>query len=351
MLLTLAQVEHTLNTCDEPYTVMPLKGGITILILQRGGRIFAFDSNGDSLYSVNTTLANPDDFSGFVRSKQWNLGGERIWIAPEIQYIIHDRFDFWNSHHLPPAIDPGNYQLTGNEDKIALSQKISLEAFNIANGTKDLSIKREIGAIDNPLRFLSQCDDLMSGLRYAGYQQTVHLKEENNTPMHSEAWNLVQLIPGGTLFIPAMSPVETAIYFGQADESALSTKDGCIRIPITGNQQYKVGYKAAMMTGRMAYLKHTDDENGYLLIRSFDNNPAAVYTEEPPEEPDNRGFSVHVYNDDGKFGGFGEMECNGQAIGKDTGRKSSADSFHMWVFTGQNSKLKRIAEILLGVSA
>jgi hypothetical protein len=40
-------------------------------------------------------------------------------------------------------------------------------------------------------------------------------------------------------------------------------------------------------------------------------------------------LSVHVYNDGGVFGGFGELECNGRTIGGKT-VASGLDEFAFW---------------------
>ena len=95
MTVTLEQLRGTLDAHALPYGVMPLQEGITLVITQHGGRIFAFDESGESLFWINPLLADATAFGDFLAAGGWNLGGERIWIAPEIQYIIQNRTDFW----------------------------------------------------------------------------------------------------------------------------------------------------------------------------------------------------------------------------------------------------------------
>ena len=71
--------------------------------------------------------------------------------------------------------------------------------------------------------------------------------------------------------------------------------------------------------------------------------------EEPADRPGRRGDAIHVYNDDGMFGGFGELECHGQTIGGETGRSSSTDQMLLWVYVGPEHKLIEIATHLLDV--
>lgn len=126
-----------------------------------------------------------------------------------------------------------------------------------------------------------------------------------------------------------------------------------LRLNITGQRQYKIGYQSASVTGRMAYHNRLPDGREYLLIRSFFNNPSSIYAEEPPDKPGATGHSVHFYNDGGQFGaggvGFGEMECSGQTIGGRSGRSTSTDTFLLWAYVGAPEAIRRIAHLLLGV--
>ena len=76
-----------------------------------------------------------------VAARDWNIGGDRIWIAPEIQYNCHDRTDFWGTLDLPQQMDPGDYtleQLGGDAWRVA--QEVSLEAYNLNTGSKILHV-------------------------------------------------------------------------------------------------------------------------------------------------------------------------------------------------------------------
>jgi hypothetical protein len=165
----------------------------------------------------------------------------------------------------------------------------------------------------------------------------------------SEAWSLVQLNPGGELLIPASPRLELTDYFQPVDEGLQTVYPNHVRLKITGDRQYKVGYKAAHVYGRLAYFNKIDDDQAYLIVRNFFNNPSAPYAEEPPLIPGRRGHSIHVYNDDGKSGGFGEMECNAQTIGGATDRSSSTDQMILWLYAGAAEKVKKLVPHLIGV--
>jgi hypothetical protein len=159
----------------------------------------------------------------------------------------------------------------------------------------------------------------------------------------------MQINPGGTLCLPASPCVECTDYYEPAGEKLQSIESNHVRLRITGTQMYKVAFKAAHLFGRIGYLNTLGDGNAYLLIRSFFNNPSAGYAEEPAGRAGCRGHSVHVYNDSGQFGGFGELECNTQTIGGATGRSNSTDQMILWLYVGAPEKLQEIARHLLGI--
>lgn len=57
------------------------------------------------------------------------------------------------------------------------------------------------------------------------------------------------------LYMPVFGSVASSDYFGNVpDEARQLASDGNLQLNISGQRQYKIGYKAACMTGRMAYL-------------------------------------------------------------------------------------------------
>ncbi len=366
-MATLAHLEAILREAGEHYHILALTDTASALVTQRGGRILGIFPTpaGDNLLWTNSAAFDSlTTFQEFVAAGYWNLGGERIWIAPEIQYNVRDRRDFWGTLHVPPQMDPGVYRLNqhdsedGREAYLRLSAEIVLTAYALATGEQSLSIERIITPVPNPLNAFSQVESWMQDVVYCGYKQQVMLDGEHTTAF-SEAWNLVQVKAGGELIIPCAPIVEASDYFGSVPEEARQIHGGDaphLRLNITGQRQYKIGYKAVSMTGRMGYIHTLPDGHAYLLIRAFFNNPSNIYAEEPPELPGNNGHSVHVYNDGGELGGaasFGEMESSGHTVhGKSRQGcdKTANDTFVMWAYIGALDSIKRIAHLLLGVN-
>lgn len=350
-MLTSASIQNALTTLGEPFTRFPLQNGSHMIATRRGARLLGpfWDEDSPCVYWVNPALATPEDLAAFLSAGEWNLGGERVWVAPEIQFNIRDRADFWGTHHIPDALDPGRYTMLAIDGVIQFHQQIALDAYNTASGRVVLDVERTVRSVPNPLQTALDSTSYMERVHYAGYAQDVTLSILGGDPMLVESWNLVQLNPGGMLVIPATDEATWNHYFGDPTPDATTVEDGAFRVQLTGQQQYKLGYKALYLSGTIAYL-NTTSAQPYLLVRQFHNDPSSQYCEEPPQLPGVRGHSVHVYNDGGQFGSNGEMEANGRTIGTGTGRDTTTDTFNMWMyFSSDITQLKRIGRLLLGV--
>jgi hypothetical protein len=363
---TLSHYEQVLSEAGERYHVLPLQGDACALITQRGGRVLGLFPTRDSqnlFWTNSAAFDSVEAFKKFTGEGGWNLGGERIWIAPEIQYNVRDRNDFWGTLSVPPQMDPGDFRFNDYEtnvdeneyEVVTIVRDVTLSAYNIGTESQYIFIMSDINPVRNPLDRLQNVSNLMQDVQYFGYIHEVTFNGDD-TSTYSESWNLVQLNAGGQLIIPCMPFVEASDYFGDVPEEARQLHYGDVpylRLNITGKQQYKIGYKSACMTGRMAYHHTLPDGREYLLIRSFFNNPSNVYAEEPPHLPGVNGHSVHVYNDGGEFGGenaFGEMEVTGQTVhGGSEFADGALDYFLMWAYVGTPEAIRRIAHLLLGV--
>ncbi|MGD2164238.1 MAG: hypothetical protein PVH50_01785 [Anaerolineae bacterium] len=354
--VTLGQVVARLEENKIDHALLALQNNVLLVVSRRGGRIFGpflprpDPEESESIFWTNGVFTQQEGFEEFLASGDWNLGGERIWMAPEIQYSVHDRSDFWGTLDWPEQVDPGNYVVEKlGDSRCTLSQHMTLEAHNVASGKKTLHLERLIQPAADPLRSLRNYEYLVDGVLYAGYEHVVTLSEGEQNDIMSEAWSLVQLNPGGILIIPASPRIGFVDYYEPA--GSLQTFHGDhVRLQITGRDQYKLGYKASHVTGRIGYLNRLEDGRAYLIVRSFYNNPSRPYTEEPAHLPGWNGYSVHVYNDDENAGGFGEMECNCQTIGGKTGRSTSRDELMLWLYVGAEEKVREIGVHLLGVS-
>lgn len=350
--MQMANVLASLQATDQRYKRFEMQDGISALVTQRGARIMPFVDEGQALYWLNPALGNSDTFSAWLEADGWNLGGERIWIAPEVQYHVRDRNDVDGTFFVPRALDPGRYRLDVGETGLpSAMQQLTLNAHNIATGEKTFVVGLQLRLVDNPLRYLSAYDELMDEVRYNGYAQLVTLSEQTSNAVMSESWNLVSLIPGGYVRMQAAPQAEVTRYFGDPPQGALITENGCLKMQIDGETRWKTGYKSVHVSGRIAYMNHYDENNCYLLVRYFNNNPSSKYVEEAPGHAGKHGESVHIYSSGDLAQKYGTMECHGQTIGGDTRRSRSEDSFLMWIYIGKREKMLRIASHLLHINA
>ena len=350
--ITYRQIIERLHENNLPHAVLELQNHTKVVISEKSGRVLGpfLTDDSESLFWTNGAFADPSGFRAFLDAGGHDFGGERMWIAPEIQYHIRDRFGVDNLYHLPAQVDPGQYVLSqSGPQQWHLQQDITLQTYNIASGEKCLHIERTFNPAPDPLRGLTSYPDLIGGVTFAGYEQTITLSEAQSDAITSQSWVLIEVNPGGEMLIPFTALVEVTDYLEPIDDSLQTIAANHVRLKITGQRRYKTGYKAASMTGRLAYVSRLDDELSCLIVRNFFNNPSTIYNEEPAHRPGFFGDSVHVYNDGGAIGGFGELECAGQTIGGTSGKAASTDQFLTWVYVGTPSKLGVISKILLGV--
>ena len=90
----------------------------------------------------------------------------------------------------PEQVDPGRYQLDQPKpDQWRLFQDMDLELYNLASGHKELRLERLIQQVEDPLRNLSDYQDLIDGVIFAGYQQIVSLSESKQDGILSDTAN------------------------------------------------------------------------------------------------------------------------------------------------------------------
>jgi len=351
--ISLADCIQALDANGLRYAMLPVSDSAQMLIVERGGRLFGpFRQTSDpGLFWSSPALASPAALETFIHSGHWNLGGERLWISPEIQYLVADRTDFWGTVAVPPAMDPGTWTLDVFEPgRVRLNQELTLAAYNLASGHKALTVERVLRAAPDPLASSRHYAQLLSDVAYSGYEQVVTLSDATTDAITSQVWNLVQLRAGGQILVPCTPKLEITDYNEPIDDAHCAQNEHWTSFRITGVRRYKVGLRAAQTFGRMGYFHPGDGTRAYLIVRNFFNNPSSLYSEEPAHLPGSHGDSIHIYNDGGMFGGFGELEIQGQTIGGATHRTSVTDQQLLWIYEGPPARLAEIAAHLLGIS-
>ena len=133
--ITMKQAISTLEANGIAYGVLQLQDGTQSVISVYTGHVLGpyLSEDAESLLWTNSAMGDAKALGALVAAKDWNIGGDRIWIAPEIQYFVGDRNRYRETLAIPTQMDPGNYELTeGQDDTWTLSQEVTQEAHNLS---------------------------------------------------------------------------------------------------------------------------------------------------------------------------------------------------------------------------
>ena len=338
------------------YAEISLDDGNTMFVTEHGGRaIGPFDPvTGECLMWLSAAFNSAELFKERMEQKRMSFGGERLWIAPELNFYTTERMKFDETYHSQPEIDPGSYSLLNTANGVYLKMFVDAKTYEMPFDSKQFSVERKIVSIDNPFRFMPNINSLMEGVSHAGYRQEIIMEDMSpEKPMYLEPWLVMQVNPYGEVIIPYLGTFTYDDYYEPiAGCDIQSLHNGYALLKGTGDRKFKVGYKASNTTGRSGYLTQLDEERYLLIVKSFYNDPSTPYCMEGWQVPGVRGCSLYIYNDDGAragAGGFVEFEHCGLTIGLDSGReKSSSETCHHF-FIGSKESLVKIMYELLGI--
>jgi len=338
---------NVLATCDKEVKILTSPDGSEILLLPYGGRILGLFSAGsrENFFWTNPLLKKPETAITFFSGKDWqNTGGDRTWLAPEIDFFF-PKFPDRTEYVQPRQLDPGNYAVRGVENQIELINECSLVP---SRSKKEIQIRisKKIEPAPNPIRYEPMLESLFA-VEYAGYTliSTLELLAPNDEATIG-LWNLLQMPHTGTMLIPTFSRTNPNIYFGDLSEDDLIVGEHmvCYRMRAAGEQ--KIGVRAVCATGRVGYMRSGDAWS--LVVRKFTVNPSGEYVDVPWQNSDDLGYGVQACNVNSGLGSFSELEYHVPAIGGKTGHDRCTDTTQVWAFRGAGEKIIRLAQFLLG---
>ena len=85
--------------------------GSRLLLLPYGARVLGLfaPSSDESFFWTHPALATAASAEALFQSHDWhNTGGDRTWLAPEVD-VFFPNFPATAVWHVPPQLDPGNY--------------------------------------------------------------------------------------------------------------------------------------------------------------------------------------------------------------------------------------------------
>lgn len=352
--ITFKQIIDRLNENEIKYQILKLSDDFKIVIMEKGGRIFGpyQNDNSESIWWTNKAFATKESFLEFLNNNEWNYGGDRVWMAPEFPFFNKDRNEFFDSYTVQPQLDPANYELTvDSNNNVNLFTDVNVPLFQMEYKDKQFSIERTIRRNNNPLRNIKEFIEGELNVKFCGFEQEVMVIDNSkDKKMPLEFWDLTQINPGGSVIVPFFGEFEFVDYYNPIPNSIQIPNENFVELKIQNGVSYKAAYKAAKTMGRAGYINRLDEENHYLFIRNYFNDPSSIYCCEPYNKEGQNGCSLYVYIDSGDLGGFAEFENSGRTFGEGTSRNKSTDVVNYWFFVGKKDKLEKIVQILLGVN-
>jgi len=313
---------HDLIEAMEPHTRVIIlgdpNGAMLAVTPEYGAKVIALSvdgTRGRNLLWPNPKIGTKEFWAG--PKLDWNLGGARTWIAPEADFYL-DKDRNW---FVPEVMDPGHYQLDWQESNLITCSN----EFHIKNNKDQhyhLKIIRTIELLDQKPEFVGP------NMKYVGLKFTHELLNLSDLTIGQDVdyvglWSLIQLDTAGTMIIPirrdsAHQNITVRDYgptnFNIVPPERMTIGDDYISVKIDGKFRCKLGVAPWAARNGIAYLSYRkNSDQGILYLKQFDVQPNGIYLDHPWERPYDYGDAIQMYNDDGRFGGFCEIECHGPA--------------------------------------
>jgi len=351
---SLKNLQKVLRGAGHRPETLAFSDGTRLLVLPHGGRLLGAFAAGseENFYWTNPALESVATAKAFFAGSTWhNSGGDRTWLAPEVDVFL-PKFPDLTAYDQPRALDPGSYCVVGKGGSFGLENKFTLR---LSRSKRSVALKvfKSFGPAPDPLRYERGLD--LSGVSYAGYTQFTSLAFEGGrvpTGARVGLWNLIQMPHGGELMLPTFARTEPQHIFstvGCIPKSAVNVSDHLVRYRMDQRGEHKLSFRALSMAGRAAYIVGEGD-HWSLVVRNFSINPSGEYVDVPWTDPDWLGFAVQACNVHSGLGSFSELEYHIPAIGAGTGHSSCEDHAQVWAYRGPKDKIAAIARLLVAGS-
>lgn len=286
---------------------------MTITVRPDMGRVLQVDCGGHHVF-----WNHPDpDAAG------WNIGGDRLWLAPESEWFwLRPGTTDYQFHQVPAAIDPGTWQVTG-ADSNGWTAVTSGELTSTRSG-QSLSVVVS--------RSFTELPAALPGLREGAAYRTVDQLDVADGPPAIEIalWKLAQLPPGGVVSVGLTPLAQGATADAARDhfEPRLETDSAAhqqrLDLAITADHRWKVGLAPEHVNGRMTYARPVTPEHLVVVLRAFAPHPWLPYCDRPHDAE--QGDAVQVFNGTAALGGFGEVEHQSPLAANRIGAQSVTDA-------------------------
>lgn len=341
-----SDIMDSLTRIGMPPVALAAPCGSRLLVLPVGGRLLGlFPSGSDENFLwTNPALATAESARSYAAREGWfNPGGDRTWLAPEIELFIGDLKRPLETYAVQPALDPGHWtQATATDVEVCLTNSTRLRLHRLGRDV-DVRLRKSYRAAVNPL--------VTSGLHYAGYTQVTTLELEPGTKAPLGLWNLLQLPQPGTMLIPTRTATRPHFVFGKCAAGELAVTEGLMRWNMAApGPDSKIAVKAQPLTGRVGYLRSTADTrhptrstwNWDLVVREFAMDPGGDYVDALWDPPYETGWAFQACCIRNGAERFNELEYHAPA-------GCRRDESRVWAYRGPADAIAEAAETLLGI--
>ena len=245
------------------------------LVSAYGGRVFGpFFCDGECVTWTSDVFDNPKTFASFISKRGWNIGGERMLIAPELTYFCSDSRDFCNTLFVPDEMDPGHYALSRSNESCMLSQTLDLTGnLDGVLHHKSCRVERIVRSCADPIAVLGKRVNYV----FAGVEQVIFLEDlSTQTPLILEPWLITQVRSGGYAYVPFHAEDGKIDYYEPLGPGLYESMRGVSRMLLDGKNRYKVGFSAACITGRALYVRKRTGATE-IIVRNYYNDPSNPY--------------------------------------------------------------------------
>ena len=378
---------ETLKQAGQSPLPVVFPDGTRLLLLPGSGRVLGLYPAEDEANFLWThpALADSTTASAFFASSGrlsqaerlsqavWlNPGGDRTWLAPEIDLFIRDLSRQAETYAVPAALDPGNWMA------VFPNRMTNTTRLRLYHPDREVALRlsKRLSPAANPL-LGTPIEN--GGLSYAGYTltTTLELEPQPDTPVRLGIWNLLQLPQPGQMWIPTRAPSQPQAVFGAFSPAELTLEPHLVRWDMASpGVDAKIALKAAPLTGRVGYLRQMPIQTGPqgmqdsqaerlgnterfsptvwdLVVREFTVDPAGDYVDALWDNPSDRGrlsqagwvfqaCCVRTGN-----ARFNELEYHAPAAVTISGKNVSHDESRVWAFRGSRDAVAAAAQLLL----
>lgn len=222
-------------------------------------------------------------------AQDWNVGGERVWLAPEELFNYDDHERIVETYRVEPSLDPAEWRYSNG----VFSAEMDLP---LTRGRRRLRV-------EVTRRILPLC-------HHRGYRQEVAVKAD----LPVVPWVIRQLSPGWTISVPQTQPSVGSTIFGTAPASAVE-RGMAWHVEFSGEGFFKTAYQALDLHAWPL----TARRPGAALMWHLPRPEGAHFPEHLPGNSEATGIGLSLFYDSGRFGHYGEIEAYGHIEG-DIGR-------------------------------